>query len=63
MNKGEDLKESEIKQVFKKLYIPEKELAEYKDPYSFASKIKKCSVLTINRASFSTGTGLVERGK
>ena len=49
-----------ILEEFKKFNIPEEELLEYTDPYTFARKIEKCSILQYDKVTYSGGTTSIE---
>ena len=54
------MNDREIQEVFQRLALLEKELPEYKDPYTFAQNMKKCSVLKYEDVTYSSGTASLE---
>lgn len=54
------MNDREIQEVFQRLALSEKELPEYRDPYTFTQNMKKCSVLRYEDVTYSSGTASFE---
>jgi len=52
---------NQIQKEFKKLGISENDLPEYRDPYTFAKQIKKCSLYQVDQIMYANSTVPPER--
>ena len=50
------MNDKEIREVFERLALVEKQLPEYEDPYTFTQNIKKCSIQRYENITDSSGT-------
>ncbi len=53
--------QNQIQKEFERLGIPENELPEYRDPYTFTRQIKKCSLYQVDQIMYANSTVPPER--
>lgn len=55
------MNENQIQKEFEKFGISENDLPEYRDPYTFAKQIKKCSLYQVDQIMYANSTVPPER--
>ena len=55
------MNENQIQKEFEKLGISEDDLPEYRDPYTFAKQIRKCSLYQVDQIMYANSTVPPER--